>query len=1144
MSKNRDDFTKTTINRAAARVGYRCSYPGCPNATIGASMESNDSISTLGVGAHICAAAKGGPRYDENMTIDERRGIDNCIWLCQTHAKLIDTDVETYTVEVIKGWKKEAEKNASLALADTNYFDEYYRNNGENLFALEGIFNGLLVEGDYKTLTVMLNQYHSSFTEVYDELVLRFNIIYDVYCNRNKLAADLTEYLNLKVKTGVDQIIEVFVSFLMQSELSLILSFAVNPKLKELAELTIEEKLISQLIKPIEDAEPFEIAAEHESLFNKTISYIAFDKKLYSLLNDKKENIAISNEEFYYKIIFNVYSAVRNVVVLSSDYQKELDYIQQNFDKINQLDIELQIPIFERLLNISINNPDNYNAIYSHCPSKAKSVNSIVALNNLFDVINNFESIDMESLLQSSVETNNFWALSEYVSKLTPQKQELFLDEHQFLYSKDSTFIYRKHLLSKDNTDLKVLIERYKDKNKKDFLFHCVAAFYSEDTEGELQWLKSNWDLVQGQHLPAYLDTLVKFEKYDDLYQLSLLLKDKDIKYKIACWLQNSSETKHIEQCKSIYLELISEGFSSRGLHHNLAVINWSLGEVENALEHFQKEYDSYPDVQSLKGLLNLRHQTNRFIDDSYFKNAKASTDASIQNLVGSTLMRLNRKNEAAIHFLRSLLIDDNNPYCLRGLYAAYSELDDNEPDMVDSNTVCELRNGNESVKVAIHKAETLENIQANSFAECIHFSEYDEKTANLIYAKQGDVVSVFGCDYTVEKITSLNSYVSSFAFADIIKDPSTRKIEGIDADDFIENITNILREEQAKRQDVIDEYNTSPLRLPLPYLSNVFGKSQLNTCEFLLFGNKAKIRNNTNDISSEENDVTYILSYDSIVILAHLDMLEELKNLNYVCPTQVKEQLLSDINGEISDIKNKRQVGSMSYSNDKLTLFEHNQQSRQSRYQFLIRIRSFLENAKCENSSDFHSDKFDFGEFVKHNFFCENSSLAMLQSIKNSVLVSDEQFLYSIANLEELATVGICHILTQCNYTWEELLQKIKTLSQMNFSYYFPPNLYNLIVELIYADEERVAEGEVALSQWLLYDLDDEQTSEHHRQVIIQLIRDLATIDPSFRDLQTPLHKIAVHHFASLYPKETNKIICNAFSNLKDNISNIEIED
>lgn len=1143
MSKNRDDFTKTTINRAAARVGYRCSYPGCPNATVGASMESNDSISTLGVGAHICAAAKGGPRYDENMTVDERRSIDNCIWLCQVHAKLIDTDVKTYTVEIIKGWKRDAEKNASLALADINYFNDYYRNNGENLVALEGIFNGLLAEGDYKTLSVMLNQYKSSLSEVYDELVLRYNIIYDIYCNRNKLAEDLANYLKLNIKTGVDQIIEVFVSFLMRSELSLIIPFVVNPKLKELAELAIEEKLISKLIKQAEDYEPFEIAAEHESLFNKIISYIAFDKKLYSLLNDKKENIVISNEEFYYKIIFAVYSSVRNVVTSSFDYQKELNYIKQNFDKINQLDIKLQIPIFERLLNISINNPDDYNSIYCHCPSRVKSAKSVISINNLFDVLNNYETINVESLLKSSVETNNFWAMSEYISKLNPQNQELFLDEHQFLYSKDSIFIYRKHMLSNDNTNIRLLIERYKDIYINDFLFHCIAAFHSEDPEGELRWLKNNWNLAEGQHLPAYLDVLVTFEKYDDLYQFSLLLKDKNIKYKIACWLQNSSENKHKEQSKSIYLELISDDFSSCGLHHNLAIVHWSLGEIENALEQFQKEYDLYPNIQSLKGLLNLRYQTNRFIDDSYFKNAKASTDASIQNIVGSTLMRLNRKNEAAIHFLRSLLINDKNTYCLRGLFAAYSELDDYEPDMVDNNTVCELRNGNEVVKVAIHEAKTLENIQANSFADCIHFSEYDERIANLMYAKQGDVVSVFGCDYTVEKITSLNSFVSSFAFADIIKDPSTKKIEASDTEDIVESITKFLKEEHTKTQDIINNYNSAKLRLPLPYLANTLGKSQLKTCEFLLFGNKSKIRNNTNEFSPIEKDVTYILSYDSIIILAHLDVLDKLENINCVCPIQVKEQLLSDINGEISDIKSKRQVGSMFYSNEGLTLFEHNQQSRQARYQFLIKIRSFLDKIKCENNSDFYSDKFNFSEFVKHNFFCENSCLAMLQSINNSVLVSDEQFLYSIANFEGLATVGVCHILSQCNFCWKDLLQKIKMLSKMNFSYYFPPNLYNRIVELIYTDEEGKQEGENMLSQWLLYDFDGGKTSEHHRQVIIQLIKDLARIDPDFKYLQTPLHKIAIHHFLNLYPDEANKIISNAFSNPKDTISNIEID-
>lgn len=199
------------------------------------------------------------------------------------------------------------------------------------------------------------------------------------------------------------------------------------------------------------------------------------------------------------------------------------------------------------------------------------------------------------------------------------------------------------------------------------------------------------------------------------------------------------------------------------------------------------------------------------------------------------------------------------------------------------------------------------------------------------------------------------------------------------------------------------------------------------------------------------------------------------------------------------------------------------------------MKIRNFIENITCKNCPDFYSDNFDFSEFVKHNFFCDNSCLALLQNTENSVLISDEQFLYSIANLEKLPTVGVCHILTLCDYTLEELLSKLKALSQMNFSYYFPPYLYNKTVELIYTDKKRNQEREEALSKWLIYDLDDEKTSDHHRQVILQLIGDIAKIDPTFKDLQTPLHKIAVHHFVNLYPNETAKIINHAFSNLAD---------
>lgn len=105
---SRDDFTEDTKIKAAKRVNYLCSCPTCRCYTISASSTA-DGISLIGQAVHICAASKGGKRYDANMTADERKSINNCIWLCENHAKLIDTDEIEYTVELLKQWKKETE---------------------------------------------------------------------------------------------------------------------------------------------------------------------------------------------------------------------------------------------------------------------------------------------------------------------------------------------------------------------------------------------------------------------------------------------------------------------------------------------------------------------------------------------------------------------------------------------------------------------------------------------------------------------------------------------------------------------------------------------------------------------------------------------------------------------------------------------------------------------------------------------------------------------------------------------------------------------------------------------------------------------------------------------------------------------------
>lgn len=112
---NRDDFKKTTIEVLPKRVGYLCSNPDCRKLTIGAN-EVAEKATSIGNAAHITAASSGGPRYDENLTTEQRIHIDNAIWLCSNCATLIDRDEKKYTVEILNNWKNLAEEESAKKL--------------------------------------------------------------------------------------------------------------------------------------------------------------------------------------------------------------------------------------------------------------------------------------------------------------------------------------------------------------------------------------------------------------------------------------------------------------------------------------------------------------------------------------------------------------------------------------------------------------------------------------------------------------------------------------------------------------------------------------------------------------------------------------------------------------------------------------------------------------------------------------------------------------------------------------------------------------------------------------------------------------------------------------------------------------------
>ena len=90
MSNGRADFPAKVRVVIAQRAGYRCSIPTCSRLTIGPG-DGPTQIAEIGVASHIYAASLGGPRGTGGLSFDQRRGVDNGIWLCADHAKLVDT---------------------------------------------------------------------------------------------------------------------------------------------------------------------------------------------------------------------------------------------------------------------------------------------------------------------------------------------------------------------------------------------------------------------------------------------------------------------------------------------------------------------------------------------------------------------------------------------------------------------------------------------------------------------------------------------------------------------------------------------------------------------------------------------------------------------------------------------------------------------------------------------------------------------------------------------------------------------------------------------------------------------------------------------------------------------------------------------
>lgn len=103
--------TLTTIKRLFALSGNRCTFPGCDSPLV------EESGTVTGEICHIYAASNGGPRPNKFLTELKRHEAANLILLCSRHHKVVDSEEEKYTPQLLQEFKRKHEESGLVEIS-------------------------------------------------------------------------------------------------------------------------------------------------------------------------------------------------------------------------------------------------------------------------------------------------------------------------------------------------------------------------------------------------------------------------------------------------------------------------------------------------------------------------------------------------------------------------------------------------------------------------------------------------------------------------------------------------------------------------------------------------------------------------------------------------------------------------------------------------------------------------------------------------------------------------------------------------------------------------------------------------------------------------------------------------------------------
>ncbi len=98
--------TEIIKRRLMGMYSGKCGFPGCNERLV-----DYDSNSIIGEVAHIKGESEKSARYDSTQDDNQRNSIDNLIFMCRKHHKIIDDNEDEFDTDILHRWKYLAEIN-------------------------------------------------------------------------------------------------------------------------------------------------------------------------------------------------------------------------------------------------------------------------------------------------------------------------------------------------------------------------------------------------------------------------------------------------------------------------------------------------------------------------------------------------------------------------------------------------------------------------------------------------------------------------------------------------------------------------------------------------------------------------------------------------------------------------------------------------------------------------------------------------------------------------------------------------------------------------------------------------------------------------------------------------------------------------